>query len=186
METRQLGIPVTYIDQVTAFAPDLVWDRNEVAPFLHAFDSIRFGQPTTAAPAAPQSRETMVYVVPSLRGEDLGCPDCSLGSTLNMNPIFEPLIYRDLETGEIVPDVGRMAESWSVNDDFSEYTFTLRQGIQFHGGWGELTTDDVAFSFELMTREGTTNPGASMFGKLDIEVDGPYDQDGAALGELET
>ena len=43
METRQLGIPVTYIDQVTAFAPDLVWDRNEVAPFLHAFDSIRFG-----------------------------------------------------------------------------------------------------------------------------------------------
>ena len=25
--------------------------------------------------------------------------------------------------------------------------FTLREGVQFHGDWGEMTADDVAFSF---------------------------------------
>ena len=124
---------------------------------------------------ATPMRETMVYVVPALRGEDLGCPDCSLGSALNMNPIFEPLLYRDFDTGQIVPGEGRLAESWSVNNNFTEYSFTLRQGTQFHGDWGEVTTDDVAFSFDLMTRPETVNPGAAVFGAMDLIVDGPYD-----------
>lgn len=43
---------------------------------------------------------------------------------------------------------GDVAESWDVNDDFTEYTFHLREGIQFHDGWGELTAHDVKYSFE--------------------------------------
>ena len=131
--------------------------------------------PTAATETETPMRETMVYVVPALRGEDLGCPDCSLGSALNMNPIFEPLLYRDFDTGQIVPGEGRLAESWSVNNNFTEYSFTLRQGTQFHGDWGEVTTDDVAFSFDLMTRPETVNPGAAVFGAMDLIVDGPYD-----------
>lgn len=43
---------------------------------------------------------------------------------------------------------GEVAERWETNDDFSEYVFYLRKGIQFHGGWGELTAEDVKYSFE--------------------------------------
>ena len=125
------------------------------------------------APIIAEPRR-LTYVVPSLRGEDLGCPDCSLGSSLNMNPMFEPMLFRDTTTGDINPGEGRMAEQWSVNGDFTEYTFKLREGMQFHGGWGEVTTDDVAWSFELMTRPETTSPRAALFGQMELVIDGPY------------
>lgn len=43
---------------------------------------------------------------------------------------------------------GSAAERWETNDTYTEYTFYLRQGIQFHHGWGELTAHDVKYSFE--------------------------------------
>src|SRR5690606_20878957 len=41
-----------------------------------------------------------------------------------------------------------LAESWEASPDASVWTFNLRQGVQFHGGYGELTADDVKFSLE--------------------------------------
>jgi ABC-type transport system substrate-binding protein len=127
-----------------------------------------------AAAAASMPLGEIVYVPSSLRGEDLGCPDCSLGSMLNLQPMFEPMLYRDLESGAIIEGEGRLAETWSVNDDFTEYQMTLRKGVQFHNGWGEVTTDDVAFSFEKITNENTNNPQAHTFGQMDLIVDDKY------------
>lgn len=45
----------------------------------------------------------------------------------------------------IEPD---LAEGWTVSDDGTEYVFTLRRGVRFHGDWGELTADDVVFSLQ--------------------------------------
>lgn len=45
---------------------------------------------------------------------------------------------RDLE-----PD---LAERWDVSADGKIWTFYLRKGVQFQGGWGELTADDVVYS----------------------------------------
>ena len=124
--------------------------------------------------AASMPLGEIVYVPSSLRGEDLGCPDCSLGAMLNLQPMFESLLYRELESGAIIEDEGRLAETWSVNDDFTEYSFTLRKGMQFHNGWGEVTTDDIEFSFGLMTGEETNNPQAHVFGKMDLVIDDKY------------
>jgi ABC-type transport system substrate-binding protein len=41
---------------------------------------------------------------------------------------------------------GLVAESWKVAEDGSSYTWNIREGIQFHGGWGELTAEDVAWT----------------------------------------
>ena len=35
--------------------------------------------------------------------------------------------------------------------------FNIRDGVQFHHGWGELTAEDVAWSFNDALREGNTN-----------------------------
>lgn len=43
----------------------------------------------------------------------------------------------------IEPD---LAESWTRSDDGTVWTFTLRRGVQFHGGYGELTAADVVYS----------------------------------------
>lgn len=46
---------------------------------------------------------------------------------------------------ELEPD---LAEKWTVSPDGFVYTFNLKKGVQFHEGYGELTADDVVFSFQ--------------------------------------
>ncbi|MPZ98582.1 MAG: hypothetical protein GEU80_04435 [Dehalococcoidia bacterium] len=52
-------------------------------------------------------------------------------------------------TVDIEPD---LAESWQVNDDATEFVFTLRQGVKFHNidpvNGREFTSDDVRASIE--------------------------------------
>lgn len=44
---------------------------------------------------------------------------------------------------DIEPD---LAESWETSEDGLVWTFHLRQGVQFHGGYGEMTAADVVYS----------------------------------------
>ncbi len=125
-----------------------------------------------AAPEMVQDR--MVVLLPALRGEDWLCPNCSLGAILNVQPLYEPLIYHDFDSGEIVEGEGRLAKSWSRSDDFTEFVFEIHQGVQFHQGWGELTTDDILFSHELAIREGTNNPSSGVLIRVAVEVIDDY------------
>lgn len=47
-----------------------------------------------------------------------------------------------------------LAKSWEISEDKRTYTFNLRQGVQFHQGYGEMTAQDVVFSFDRAS-EGT-------------------------------
>jgi len=59
------------------------------------------------------------------------------------------------DLGSLEPD---LAESWEKSDDGLEWTFHLRDGVQFHRGYGELTAEDVVFSLER-----AANPDTSSF-----------------------
>ena len=52
--------------------------------------------------------------------------------------IYDGLLYKNLDTGEIVP---ALAESWEFTGPLT-MEFTLRQGVKFHNG-ADLTADDV-------------------------------------------
>src|SRR5680860_565496 len=56
---------------------------------------------------------------------------------------FESLVAYD-ETFNVVP---MLADDWTVNDDYTLYTFTLREGVPFHNG-DVMVADDVVASFE--------------------------------------
>jgi peptide/nickel transport system substrate-binding protein len=50
----------------------------------------------------------------------------------------------------------QLAETFTPSSDGLSYAFKLKQGIQFQGGYGEVTADDVKFSYERIA--GLTKP----------------------------
>ncbi len=42
----------------------------------------------------------------------------------------------------------QLAESWEISDDKKTWTFHLRPGVKWQKGYGEVSADDVKFSFE--------------------------------------
>lgn len=69
--------------------------------------------------------------------------------------------------------VNELAEEFNSSDDGLEHEFKLKEGIQFHGGYGEMTAEDVKFSFERIA--GLTDP----------PLEATYEQDWATLAEVE-
>ncbi len=59
--------------------------------------------------------------------------------------MYEPLIMFNVLTGEYE---NWLAESWEYNDDFTEITIKLRDGIKWDDGEA-LNADDVVFSFNM-------------------------------------
>ena len=75
-------------------------------------------------------------------------------------------------TAEVEPD---LAESWTLSPDGTIWTFKLRKGVQFHKGFGELTAEDVKFSFERqINRAPGTRFGVNLAEIKSIEVVDPY------------
>jgi peptide/nickel transport system substrate-binding protein len=74
--------------------------------------------------------------------------------------IYQPLVYLDPETKE---PVAGLAEAWEQSDDGRVWTFTLRQGVQFHDG-NPLTSADVKASWDRLLNPETKAPRASLLG----------------------
>ena len=63
--------------------------------------------------------------------------------------IFESIVTRS-EAGAIIP---QLAASYDMSDDATTYTFTLREGVNFHDG-STLDAGDVVASWERMKEKG--------------------------------
>jgi len=72
-----------------------------------------------------------------------------------------------------------LAVEWEPSEDQLRWHFKLREGVLFHGGYGEMTADDVKYSFERIA--GLTVPKEvhsyqSDWGALEsVKVDGKYE-----------
>ena len=89
-------------------------------------------------------------------GPDAGNMDPALW---NSGSLVGPTIYEGLQS--YVPDepgkvVNSLAQEFTVSKDGKRISFTLKRGQQFHHGFGELTAEDVKFSFERVA--GLTTP----------------------------
>ena len=41
-----------------------------------------------------------------------------------------------------------LAESWSISSDFMTWSWKFQEGVQFHKGYGEMTAEDVLYSYQ--------------------------------------
>lgn len=84
--------------------------------------------------------------------------------------IYEGL-YKPGSDGNLIPAV---ASDYTVSDDKKVYTFTLRDGIQFHNG-NPVTVEDVKYSIEKCAGNGTGEPLISAFSNIE-SVETPDDK----------
>ncbi|MGR9173677.1 ABC transporter substrate-binding protein [Rhizobium sp. KDH_Rht_773_N] len=73
---------------------------------------------------------------------------------------------------ELVP---RLATSWSSTPDSKSWTLKLRQGVKFHKGYGEMTSEDVKFTFDRIrdaVRVGGVRPKFTNISE--VVADDPY------------
>ena len=67
-----------------------------------------------------------------------------------VHPMYENLLQFDRNTLEYTP---MLAKSWKTSPDFSSVTFQLQEGVQWHKGYGEFTSEDVVNTYAKMVSE---------------------------------
>ena len=103
-------------------------------------------------------------------------------STIGQSQAISRFLYRGLTrfaikdgkvtTAEVEPD---LAESWAISPDGTLWMFKLRRGVQFHKDFGEVTAEDVKFSFERQIKRAPgTRFGVNLEVIKAIEVVDPY------------
>lgn len=122
-----------------------------------------------------QQDEASVLRVRSVEGNDIVGADPGLVSGENVNvgmAIYSRLMNFAPDSYELQLDAAKSVE---VSEDGTEIYFELKEGIQFHQGYGEMTAEDVKFSFERIIDPELALPGSTDWEGLDyVEVTGKY------------
>jgi peptide/nickel transport system substrate-binding protein len=80
-----------------------------------------------------------------------------------LSKIWSPLVSWNSDVSDLEP---QLATSWSANDDYTVWTFNLREGVLWHDGEA-FTAEDVVFSLNLaMNPDAATQfPGFSQLSR---------------------
>ncbi len=128
-----------------------------------------------AATAIPQGEAkpegTLTIRMPSLYEEGF-LPWVGGSASFLWELVYDYLIYTRLDGSA----VGGLAERWETSADAISVTAWLRKGVQFQDGWGEVTAEDVKYTFEKNMAEGSTNRAAGQLRDTidNIEIVDPY------------
>ena len=97
-----------------------------------------------------------------LAAADINSPNglprfCTAGcaETIYMSGITD-VLFNAVNKGGVVTTEPMVALSYILDSSLESGTFTLREGVQFHGGYGEMTSEDVQFSYN--DANSVTNP----------------------------
>jgi len=89
-----------------------------------------------------------------------------------MTCLYDGLVKYKEGSWKVVPD---LATSWDVSPDGKSVTFHLRKGVKFQKGYGEMTAEDVKFSFDRIIDPAGKSPDKGSWAQLDhVEVINKY------------
>jgi len=141
---QAVGVPVTL---VTSHGYEQKWVEGRVMNPI--FSGIYW--PTISKTSAAPDPTTYVY--DTIGDADTFDPALSYDTSSGeiIQNVYETLVFYDGEaTDKFVP---QLAESWTISDDGTVWTFKIRQGVKFHEG-GDLTASDVAYSYQRGILQG--------------------------------
>ena len=106
--------------------------------------------PAASAPSAKGSFSGSLTVVHFDTDEPNGLPrHCTAGcsETIYLSGVTDTLFSTIARSDGTVAAEPMLALDFTFDPSLEYGDFSLRQGVQFHNGWGEMTSEDVAFSF---------------------------------------
>ncbi|MPW22538.1 hypothetical protein GCT13_38410 [Paraburkholderia sp. CNPSo 3157] len=120
-------------------------------PFFPLFTTV-----VVASATYPLAAHAQAYPRPVIRvssgAEDIATLEPDRATSTNdvtvVAEIFNGLVRfapGSADPKSLEPD---LAESWQASNDSKVWTFHLRHGVNFQGGWGELTATDVVYSLK--------------------------------------
>src|SRR5262245_5441240 len=125
-----------------------------------------------AAPPSTRPEGTLTVAVATFGNERWSPYRYPGAEDIVLKPMYENLLSRDGNTGDVIP---MLAERWEVLDEGRAWRFHLRKGVPFHNGHGELTAEDVKFTFASIAKEGSANGLAPEFRLIkSMEIEDPY------------
>jgi ABC-type transport system substrate-binding protein len=139
----------THYDKVN----ELVKQHVPMIPVAHGGSATAFKASVGGAHSSPLGNE--YFAVASTGGDQivwmqnaepimLWCGDETDGETLRAcEQVYEALLSYAVGGVEVEPG---LAETWEANDDLTEWTFHLRQGVKFHNG-ADLDANDVVATY---------------------------------------
>ena len=123
-----------------------------------------------STPAAAQAPAPITLAVAARAPTGLNPQQTALtgGDNWAIRQIFDNLVRPDDGTFAIRPEDFRpgLAESWESSPDARAWTYRLRRGVQFHKGQGEMTSEDVAFTFGRHLEPGTVTNQRALYANL--------------------
>lgn len=158
--TDPLDIGATTLDtevRATAYADanTAIKETVPMVPIVHGASATAWLADVEGAHSSPLGNESMAHVTPSdnqmvwMQNAEpiaLYCADETDGETLRLCEQVTEALYA-YEVGGTTP-VPALAEECVGNDDATEFTCTLRQGVTFHNG-AAFDAGDVVLSYAL-------------------------------------
>jgi len=142
--------------ELYAQANDLLFEHAPAIPIAYGGSAVAFKAEVEGAHASPLSNEQ--FAAMSIEGQDqlvwmqngepsgLYCADETDGEALRVcEQINESLLGYEVGGTEVVP---LLAEDYESNEDLTEWTFHLREGVTFHDGTS-LDAGDVVASYRV-------------------------------------
>jgi peptide/nickel transport system substrate-binding protein len=106
--------------------------------------SFTFFKPTTAHSSIGKSATLRVALGSFSKETQDPALEARAATFSRLTQVYDSLVGLSRDT-ELAPGI---AKRWEQAGDGLSWTFYLRQGVQFHEGWGEVTAEDVKFSLE--------------------------------------
>ena len=61
-----------------------------------------------------------------------------------------------------------LVEDYELSDDLTTYTFTLKEGVQFHEDYGEVTAADMVYSLRRLAESSNSSNSSFLTGDLNV------------------
>ena len=172
----------TTSDPTPQAAPTTAPTTAATVPSTSAPQAVTTAAPTTAATVPAAAPEATATPVPAMVAGPEGTLNIGYQENLgvfNSHPkltggnyaLFVGTSIAETLIGVLGPETEyafrpELAREWSLSPDKKVWTFKLQEGVEFHKGYGEMTADDVIWSFEQSIAEGSRSVRKAQYQRL--------------------